>query len=111
MKFDALFIISSAIHTTQFRESLDLIFAYASFDRKIALVFSGHSAAALNINLKSIDTCSPSVSSRIKLMSMYDIEDVFTFNAPAKVMIDSYQQLNQEQLRDLFDQSVEVMIL
>jgi len=81
LKYDCLLLISSTPLSTQLRESIDLAFAYASFDQNIAVVFCDDALWALNPQ-QNVQGQAP-IYNRIKMFEMYDIEAVFALNTPA----------------------------
>jgi len=80
LKYDCLILVSRPPLSAQLRESIDLAFAYASFDKTIAVVFSDDALWALNEEQKVAGQAP--IYSRIKMFQMYDIEDVFALNPP-----------------------------
>ena len=88
MKNLAILNSSAPFSSNNYRESLDMLLANASYDRPVGLFFTGDGVFQLLKETNATLTGNKDVSKTYGLLELYDIEDVFV----------SQQSLTQRQL-------------
>lgn len=77
MKNLAIINQTAPFGVNNYRESLDMLLANASYDRPVALFFQGDGVFQLLENTKADLTGNKDLSKTYGLLELYDIEDVF----------------------------------
>jgi len=88
MKDLAILNASAPFGNNNYRESLDMLLANASYDRPVGLFFTGDGVFQLLKQTDASLTGNKDISKTYGLLAMYDIEEVFV----------SHQSLTQRQL-------------
>ncbi|NRA71741.1 MAG: sulfurtransferase complex subunit TusC [Gammaproteobacteria bacterium] len=77
MKTLAVLNSSAPFGNDNFRESIDLLLANASYDRPVALFFYGDGLYQLIPNQQPVQVDAKDISKMFGLLDLYDIEDIF----------------------------------